>query len=107
MDILFLEGDGIGPEITAAAPRVLDAVSQAFALDLKFERLTIGLGALKEYGTTFPPQTLKAAREADGIILGPVSHDDYPSVSGGGINPSGALRKVWIFTPISVRPAPA
>jgi isocitrate/isopropylmalate dehydrogenase len=93
MDILVLEGDGIGPEITAATLRVLDAVSKAFGLDLKFERLPIGLGPFKASGTTFPPQTLEAARKADGIILGPVSHNDYPPVAEGGINPSGALRK--------------
>jgi 3-isopropylmalate dehydrogenase len=93
MDILVLEGDGIGPEITAATLRVLDAVGKAFALDLRFERLSIGLAALKASGTTFPPQTLDAARKADGIILGPVSHNDYPRVAQGGINPSGALRK--------------
>lgn len=93
MDILVLEGDGIGPEITAATLRVLDAVSKAFDLDLRFENLLIGLGSLKSFGTTFPPQTLEAAREADGIILGPVSHNDYPPVAQGGINPSGALRR--------------
>jgi isocitrate/isopropylmalate dehydrogenase len=93
MDILVLEGDGIGPEITAAMLRVLDTVGRTFSLDLKYERMPIGLGPLASSGTTFPPQTLEAAREADGIILGPVSHNDYPPVAQGGINPSGALRK--------------
>ncbi len=93
MDILVLEGDGIGPEITSATMRVLEAVGKTFALELKFTRLPIGLSALKASGTTFPPRTLQAAREADGTILGPVSHNDYPPAAEGGVNPSGALRR--------------
>jgi len=93
MDILVLEGDGIGPEIAEATMRVLDAVNDGFALDLSFTKLQIGLSALEETGTTFPAQTLQAARAADGVVLGPVSHNEYPPVVEGGLNPSGALRK--------------
>jgi isocitrate/isopropylmalate dehydrogenase len=93
MNILVLEGDGIGPEIASATMRVLDTASEAFALDLRFTRLPTGLTSLKASGTTFPPRTLQAARDADGIILGPVSHNDYPPPAQGGVNPSGALRK--------------
>src|SRR5699024_10180110 len=53
----------------------------------------IGFPALESLGTTFPDTALELAREADGIILGPVSHLDYPSTEEGGINPSGALRR--------------
>ena len=35
---------------------------------------------------------LEAARAADGIVLGPVSHLDYPPAAEGGVNPSGRLR---------------
>src|SRR6202012_2203482 len=34
-----------------------------------------------------------AAKEVDGVILGPVSHNDYPPTAEGGVNPSGELRK--------------
>jgi 3-isopropylmalate dehydrogenase len=104
MDILVLEGDGIGPEITKATMRVLDTINGAFSLDLSSRKLQIGLKALKETGTTFPPQTLAAARAADGIVLGPVSHNEYPPVAEGGINPSGALRK-GLDLYANVRPA--
>jgi 3-isopropylmalate dehydrogenase len=93
MDILVLEGDGIGPEITAATVRVLSRVNATFSLDLKFTSRPIGFATLDKLGTTFPPETLEAARSADGTILGPVSHNEYPALADGGINPSGALRK--------------
>ena len=51
------------------------------------------LEALRQHGTTFPVSTIEAAQKADGIILGPVSHNDYPPVAQGGLNPSGELRK--------------
>ena len=43
-------------------------------------------------GTTFPDAVLDAARAADGVLLGPVSHNEYPPVAQGGLNPSGQLR---------------
>jgi len=104
MDILVLEGDGIGPEICAAARRVLDRADQRFGLGLKFAALPIGFTALKDCGTTFPAATLDAARAADGTILGPVSHNDYPPLAQGGINPSGALR-IGLDLYANIRPA--
>jgi isocitrate dehydrogenase (NAD+) len=47
---------------------------------------------------------LPTAKAADGVILGPVSHHDYPPASQGGINPSGGLRKrLDLFA--NIRPA--
>ncbi len=91
--LLVLEGDGIGPEITAATLEVLSAANSALALRLVFERADIGLAALRAHGTTLPASVVKAAKDADGIILGPVSHNAYPPIDKGGLNPSGELRK--------------
>jgi 3-isopropylmalate dehydrogenase len=92
MKIIVMPGDGIGPEITAATVEVLKLVAGRFALDLEYEFHDIGLKTLASVGTTFPPAVLEACRIADGIVLGPVSHQDYPARAEGGINPSGALR---------------
>jgi 3-isopropylmalate dehydrogenase len=93
MEILVLEGDGIGPEICRATVRTLEQASRRFDLGLTFKTLTIGLDALKAQGTTFPPGVLEAAQAAAGTVLGPVSHNVYPDPEKGGRNPSGALRK--------------
>jgi 3-isopropylmalate dehydrogenase len=92
MKIIVMPGDGIGPEITAATVEVLKLVAERFALDLEYEFHDIGLATLARAGTTFPSAVLEACRNADGIVLGPVSHQDYPARAQGGINPSGALR---------------
>ena len=92
MKFAVLPGDGIGPETTEATLRVLDAANLKFALDFHFEKHAIGLATLKSQGTTLPPSVLDACRAADGILLGPVSHADYPPRAQGGHNPSGELR---------------
>jgi len=91
--LVVMEGDGIGPEITAATLGVLRVADRAFGLALRFTPVTIGQASLRANGTTLTEAAFEAAREADGVVLGPVSHHEYPPVEKGGINPSGALRK--------------
>ena len=91
--LCVMPGDGIGPEITAATLTVLREADRLLQLGFEFTEAAVGLGPLKQQGTTFPEAAFEAAKAADGVILGPVSHNDYPPVAEGGINPSGALRK--------------
>jgi 3-isopropylmalate dehydrogenase len=91
--LLVLEGDGIGPEITAATLEVLRAVDKKFGLSFEFSKADIGWVAHKASGTTFPDAVEAAAKASDGVLLGPVSHNDYPPRAEGGLNPSGELRK--------------
>jgi len=93
LDILVLEGDGIGPEIMAATLEVLRAADRAFGLGLSFERAEIGWAALRASGNTFPEAVLGKAKAAHGVLLGPVSHNEYPPRAEGGRNPSGEIRK--------------
>src|SRR6516165_3881345 len=102
--IVVMEGDGIGPEITAATMAVLRAADRVFKLGLAFTPVPIGLAALRAQGTTLPQAAVDAAKAAHGVILGPVSHNDYPPPSQGGLNPSGELRKrLDLFA--NIRPA--
>jgi len=76
MKICVLPGDGIGPEITAEAVRVLKA------LDLKFEMEEglLGGGAVDATGNPYPEATQKLAREADAILLGAVGGPKWDSL---------------------------
>jgi len=87
-----LPGDGIGPEISDSTIQVLEVLNRKLELGIIFETHEIGLSRLPKDGSTFPDEVLDAARAADGIILGPVSHSDYPSRDKGGINGSAHLR---------------
>ena len=104
MRILTLAGDGIGPEITAATAAVLQRLDQRFALGLRLEPHAIGLASLGRSGSTLPDAVFEACRAADGIVIGPVSHLDYPPRAQGGRNPSGDLR-IGLDLYANLRPA--
>ncbi|WP_249200668.1 isocitrate/isopropylmalate dehydrogenase family protein [Thetidibacter halocola] len=91
--IAILAGDGIGPEISQATQRVLQAVSDHHSLGLTFHPVTVGFDALRKHGSTFPDAAMQEIQTCDGIVLGPVSHNAYPPRDDGGLNPSGELRK--------------
>ena len=79
--ILLLPGDGIGPEVTAEAERVLQAAAQRFGLNLLLERALLGGAALDEAGVPLPEDTLRSARAAEGILLGAVGGPRWDDVS--------------------------
>src|SRR4029453_6272169 len=87
LNILVLPGDGIGPEITAATLRMLHAIDTALGLRLVIEQVEIGLASLAREGSTLPERVLEAIPQADGVILGPVSHYDFPDRAAGGTTP--------------------
>jgi 3-isopropylmalate dehydrogenase len=90
--LIVLPGDGIGPEITAAACAVLEALDRRHALGLTLEEHAVGLASLEGQGSTLPDPVVQACEAADGVVLGPVSHLHYPPRAQGGLNPSGDLR---------------
>jgi len=70
--ILAIAGDGIGPEIVTQAIKVIQEISQLDNLDLTVEEALVGGAAYDEFGTPLPETTLKAAQQADAILLGAV-----------------------------------
>ena len=70
--IAVLAGDGIGPEVTAEARRVLEALD----LDLTFEEGLVGGAGYRGAGHPLPPATLDLAQRADGILFGAVGDPD-------------------------------
>jgi 3-isopropylmalate dehydrogenase len=70
--IVVVAGDGVGPEVTAEAVRVLEAADRAFGLDLKFEQKLIGGAAFDAGGDPLPAETLDACRGAKAVLLGAV-----------------------------------
>ncbi len=78
--ILVLPGDGIGPEITAQAVRVLQAVTQGSDLTLNFVDGVIGGAAYDAAGHPFPEATKQAALAADAVLLGAVGGPQYDAL---------------------------
>ena len=92
MNLAILPGDGIGPEIMAVTVDALGRLDRRHALGLRLQTHEIGLAAHERTGSTLPDAVIEACRTADGFVLGPVGHHDYPPRAEGGRNPSGDLR---------------
>lgn len=70
--IAVLPGDGIGPEVTAEAVRVLEAVGRRFGHTFEFHEALIGGAAIEATGSPLPTETLDRCRRSDAILLGAV-----------------------------------
>lgn len=70
--IAVLAGDGIGPEVTGEAVKVLQIVGKRFGLPFEIESAVVGGTAYDQVGTPLPEPTLKLAKQADAVLLGAV-----------------------------------
>lgn len=73
--VVLLPGDGVGPEVVAAASKVLHTVAEAFDRSFLFDTRPIGAAAIAASGTPLPPDVLDACRRADAVLLGAVGGD--------------------------------
>src|ERR1700757_3163321 len=75
--ILVLPGDGIGPEITAQAEKVLEALRARYRFDVEWSHALLGGAAYDATGEPLPAETLEAARKADAVLLSAVGGPKY------------------------------
>ena len=79
--IVTLAGDGIGPEIMEAGLEVLASIAEKTGFDFEIDRRPFGGAGIDATGHPLPDETLKAARQADAILLaaiGSPQYDDAP-----------------------------
>ncbi|MSO94425.1 MAG: 3-isopropylmalate dehydrogenase [Thermoleophilia bacterium] len=81
-DVAVLPGDGIGPEVTAEAVRVLDAFGVGHT------EHPFGGNAILAQGTPLPSETLAACREADAVLLAAIG---LPELEGKPVRPEQGL----------------
>ncbi|WP_118184376.1 3-isopropylmalate dehydrogenase [Paraburkholderia phosphatilytica] len=92
MKIAVLPGDGIGPEVTAQALKVLDVFARE-GMALEFDHALIGGCAYDATGHPLPPETLALARDADAILFGAEGGFHYEALPRG-LRPGDALLTV-------------
>jgi 3-isopropylmalate dehydrogenase len=109
--IAVLPGDGIGPEVTAEAVRVLAAVADLYGFRLATQEYPIGAAAVRQLGEALPAVTREAVLEADAVLLGSVGDPALADATGSRRPEAGllALRKLLgayaNLRPVSVHPA--
>ena len=80
--IAVLPGDGIGPEVTAEAVKVLRAAADLFGYRIDTREYAVGAAGVAEAGDALPERTAAAVVEADAVLLGAVGHPDLASAEG-------------------------
>jgi len=70
--ILVLPGDGIGPEVTREARRVLEAAAETAGIPLSFEEGVLGGASIDTHGTPLSDAVLEVARRSRAVLLGAV-----------------------------------
>src|ERR671911_2439424 len=105
--IVTLPGDGIGPEILAAATRVLDAVG-TFA----YEEHRFGGAAIDAHGTALTDETIAACERADAVLLAAVGGPKWDSTDAKADRPErgllGLRKELGLYANLRpVRPLPA
>ena len=68
-EVVLIPGDGIGPEITQAMRRVVDASG----VDIRWNTVDAGAGVMEQYGTPLPQHVIDAVRETKIAIKGPIT----------------------------------
>ncbi len=78
--IAVLPGDGIGPEIVAAARVVLDRTAKLDKLELEYCEALVGGAAYEATGSPLPAETLRICDEADAIFFGAVGGPQWETL---------------------------
>ncbi len=107
-NIVLMPGDGIGPEVAAAAVQVLNAVAD----DLTFEEHLAGGASIDVHGTALTDEALAAARTSDAVLLGALGGPKWDTNESGAVRPEQGLFKLraelGLFANLRpVRPLPA
>lgn len=105
-NIAVLPGDGIGPEVTAQAVKVLKAVEEVYGHEFTYKEALVGAVAIDETGNPFPEETEDICRNADAILFGAIGHPKYDDDPKAKVRPEQGLlamrKKLGLFT--NVRP---
>ena len=78
--ILFLPGDGIGPEVSDEAEKVLLYVAQKYDFEIDVTKRLIGGIAIDEEGSPISDSTIEVAKESDAVFLGGVGGPKWDSL---------------------------
>jgi 3-isopropylmalate dehydrogenase len=71
-NLVVLPGDGVGPEVTAEAVKVLKAIGNKYGHSFSLNYRLVGGAAIDAEGTAVSPQTIALCKKADAVLLGAV-----------------------------------
>ncbi|MCB0578344.1 MAG: 3-isopropylmalate dehydrogenase, partial [Phaeodactylibacter sp.] len=92
--IAVLGGDGIGPEVTKQAIKVMDAVAERFGRYFEYCFADVGAAAIERTGDPLPDATLQACLNADAILFGAIGDPKYDNDPTAKVRPEQGLLRL-------------
>jgi isocitrate dehydrogenase (NAD+) len=90
--IAVLKGDGIGPEVTEATVKVLEAIQEKSNFKLDFLYGEAGYHCIAEYGTNLPKETIELIKQTNACLKGPMT---TPEEAGAPVSVAVTLRRMF------------
>lgn len=96
MDIKLavLPGDGIGPEITEQAMKVIKAVCRKFGHNLAYNYALTGASAIDAVGDPYPPETHALCMESDAVLFGAIGDPRFDNNPKAPVRPEQGLLRM-------------
>ena len=109
LSIAVLSGDGIGPEVTTQARKVLDAIAYKFDHTFLYQKALVGAIAIEKTGDPLPEETLKVCYDTDAVLFGAIGDPKYDNNPAAKVRPEQGLlqlrKSLGLFT--NIRPVKA
>ncbi|MFT3825101.1 MAG: 3-isopropylmalate dehydrogenase [Chitinophagaceae bacterium] len=93
-NIVVIEGDGIGPEVTRQSVKVLNAIAQQFNHEFHYTYCLMGADAIDKTGNPLPDETIEACLNSDAILFGAIGHPKYDNDPTATVRPEQGLLKL-------------
>ncbi|SEM42187.1 3-isopropylmalate dehydrogenase [bacterium A37T11] len=94
LHIALLAGDGIGPEVTDQAVKVVNAVAKKFNHSITWTPALTGASAIDEVGEPYPDSTHEICMAADAVLFGAIGHPRYDNDPKATVRPEQGLLKM-------------
>ena len=89
--IAVLNGDGIGPEVTAQSIKVLNAIALQYGHTFHYKEALIGADAIDKTGEALPSETVDICLDSDAVLFGAVGHPKYDNDPSAKVRPEQGI----------------
>jgi 3-isopropylmalate dehydrogenase len=93
-NIVVIEGDGIGPEVTRQAVKVLNSIAEHGGHEFSYKYCLMGADAIDKTGNPLPDETIEACLNSDAILFGAIGHPKYDNDPTAKVRPEQGLLKL-------------
>lgn len=93
-NIVVIEGDGIGPEVTKQSVKILNEIAELFDHEFKYSYQLMGADAIDKTGSPLPDETLEACMKSDAVLFGAIGHPKYDNDPAAKVRPEQGLLKL-------------